>query len=479
MARKPTVNTEALAALGVDRLAALVMEGTERDAAFKKIVAAALAGAKGPEAVAALIDRRLAALEKARSFIDWNKARAFTADLASLVSAIVTELGPTAPRAAFDRLVRFIRTHPSVFGRVDDSAGRVQDVYEGAVEEAAILFDRIAPTERVELLPTVEHAMTEASHGYFKWLACLMAPRLGPDVLKAWDGRLAKMAAGLPKDEDRDGVTPGQLVEVRQSIADALGDLDGWIALEGAKPDFLRDTKQMALRLTEAGRHAEALQWVRRGRHGDLDDMTAADVADDPALTVTNWTDTGRVLLEARILDDLGRKAEAQTARWGCFETTLRADVLKVYIAGLGDFEEFDAVDKALAVALAHPNRHRALTFLVTWKRLDLAAKLVVDRASEWSGAAYDVLGPMATELAEAQPLAATILYRALLDDILDRGKSQAYGHGARYLAALDRLAPHIGDGWGEIEPHDVWREALRRRHGRKYSFWAACGDGA
>jgi len=40
-------------------------------------------------------------------------------------------------------------------------------------------------------------------------------------------------------------------------------------------------------------------------------------------------------------------------------------------------------------------------------------------------------------------PAAATILYRALLDDIPDRARSPAYGHAARYLQKLDALAEH------------------------------------
>lgn len=66
MARKPTLNIDALAALGPTKLAQLVLDETTRNAPFRKIVNAALAGAKGPDAVAKMIDRRLSALERAR-----------------------------------------------------------------------------------------------------------------------------------------------------------------------------------------------------------------------------------------------------------------------------------------------------------------------------------------------------------------------------------------------------------------------------
>jgi hypothetical protein len=472
MARKPTVNSEALIALGVERLATLVIEATERDGAFKKIVAAALAGTKGPDAVAALIDRRLSSLEKARSFVEWDKAKTFTADLASLTQSIVAELGAAAPRLAFDRLARFVATHPKVFDRIDDSWGRVQSVYDDAVDEAVKLVARIAPGERGALVAIIERAMTDATHGYVTRLACETAPLLDAETLAEWDGRLVATTKGLPTERTMEGLSTHQIAEIRQSIADARGDLDCWIALETAKTEHMRDTMRIAERLTAAGRHAEALDWVRRPQRRSLAFLDSADIADGASPRPVPWTDPNRVLLEARILDALDRREEAQAHRWASFEKTLIADVLRAWVDRLGDFEEFEALDRAFAVAFAYPAHHRALVFFSDWKRFDLAARLAVDRAGTWSGAAYDVLVPIAAELEETHPLAATILYRALLDDILDRGRSAAYGHGARHLAALDRIAGRVAD-WESVEPHTPWRDALQRRHGRKSSFWA------
>lgn len=474
MARKPTVNLEALTALGVERLAALVLDAAERDATFKKIVSAALAGAKGPDAVAALIDRRLAALEKARSMIDWDKAKIFAADLASLTASIVGELGPSAPRLAFDRLIRFIATHGKVFDRVDDSSGRIQAVYEAAVDAAATLAEALPTSERADLVPPVEHAMMNATHGYFGHLIGLMAPLLDPETLRGLDRRLASTAAALPARRSYEGLSIYEIIAVRQDLADALGDLDSWIALETEKPEHARDTQKVAERLTGAGRHSEALEWIRRPHRRAIGYVTVAAYADGGLETPVDWTDPNGVLLEARILDALDRTDEAQARRWACFEKALLASVLRAYLDRLGDFEEFAALDRAFATAAAHPGRHQALSFFSEWKRWDLAAKLVLDHEGAWSGSAYDVLVPIAKDLEEAHPLAATVLYRALLADILDRGKSQAYGHGVRYLDSLDRLANHVTDDWGTVAlPHAEWRDELRRKHGRKSSFWA------
>lgn len=46
--------------------------------------------------------------------------------------------------------------------------------------------------------------------------------------------------------------------------------------------------------------------------------------------------------------------------------------------------------------------------------------------AGIWDGRHYDILVPVARALEDSHPVAATVLYRALLNDILSRAKSVA-----------------------------------------------------
>jgi hypothetical protein len=68
--------------------------------------------------------------------------------------------------------------------------------------------------------------------------------------------------------------------------------------------------------------------------------------------------------------------------------------------------------------------------------------------------------------------VAARILYRALLDDILDRARSPAYGHAARYLEKLDALAAN-GDAASSIASYETYCAVLPKKHGRKSGFWS------
>ncbi|MFS8036659.1 DUF6880 family protein [Xanthobacter sp. AM11] len=479
MARKPALSIETLTALGAEKLARLVLDEAERSAPFRKVVSAALAGQKGPDAIARIVDRCLGALETARGFIDWDKARAFRDDLAATVTVIANELADASPAMAFDRLLRFIATHESVFERVDDSSSRIQDVYHQAIDAAGALTPKLAQADAAELPARVMAVLGNSSHGYLVDVAQVVAEHLPKEALRTWDADLAARQRG---EEAKDAKAAhrhfrsnaSRFRATRQIIADSLGDLDGLIALEAKKHPNLQDTIGMATRLLEASRAQEALDWIRRPTSRGLTYLSAEDLAD--GLSPDTDPLSQRSSLEAKILEALGRKNEAQALRWSAFEATLHAGILREYLAALPDFEDFATLDRAFAHVLASEHIYNALAFLVEWPRLDLAARLVVERRGKWDGRQYDMLPPVADALAADHPLAATILYRALLDDILARARSKAYPHAARYLGKLDELAAGTDTEAGVLKDwgaHDDYRAGLEKAHGRKSGFWS------
>lgn len=474
---RTSLNAAALTALGPEKLACMVFDEAERNAAFRKQVMAALAAVKGPDAVVKLIDRRLSALERARGFIDWDKAKAFQLDLAATVRTISDELGDVDPASAVERMLRFLATHETVFERVDDSHGRIQAVYETAIVDLGELAPRMAEDRRRLLPELVMAALGESTHGYLVDVADVIAKHVPDDALQAWDRRLAVMMTKGPQSTTRGSdraqqASIGQLRSLRQAVAEARGDLDGMIAIEAAKHPNIQDTLGIARRLLDADRPREALVWVRKEVRPAIRYTSASDLAD--GTPPRDPLSLSRAGLEAEILDAVGDKASAQALRWSAFEATLDAEMLRQHIGKLADFEEFDVIDRAFSHVLAAKQSYFALEFFLQWPHLGNASKLVIDRRTAWSGSAYYILAPAADLLDQDHPLAATILYRALLDDILGRAKSAAYGHGARHLAKLDALAPLI-----EVEvvkrglgSHASYRADLRKSHGRKVAFW-------
>ena len=464
MVRKAALSIETLAELGAQKLAEMILAEARDNAAFRKRVNAALAGVRGGDAVAALIDRRLAALEKARSTVDWRKEKDFAADLKATGDTIGGELAALDPSLALERLVRFLETHVRVFERVDDSSGRLQDVYWRAAERIPELMRRM-PAEDLARVPALLSAsLTKDTHGLIA-KAAVEAVRLLPGpVLTEWDQALSR---GKEPDD--------AVLAIRQSIAETHGDLEGYIALEERRPEWRRDPLRIAEKLLDAGRLDEALEWARREKKVASPSCRRPTWRMGASHGPTNslasrWK---RGFSKRRTIVRRRRRCAGRRSRRRCTLETLRD-----YISKLDDFQEFDELDRAFAIAASFPQPYVALAFFIEWPRLDHAAKLVLAKRTLWDGRHYGILGEAAVALEADYPLAATILYRALINDILVRAKSPAYGHGARYLAKLSALAEENSDGEG-IEDHATYLLALKKYHGRKHGFWTLVDGGA
>ena len=132
MASKKTVNLANLEALGAKRLAEILLELGMGDAGVKRRLRLELSAEAGAEAVAADIGKRLTTLRQARSFIDWEKRRAFVKDLDLQRQLIVEKVVDTRPDLALELMWRFMGLAEPVLNRVDDSRGDVGEVFRRA-----------------------------------------------------------------------------------------------------------------------------------------------------------------------------------------------------------------------------------------------------------------------------------------------------------------------------------------------------------
>ena len=117
-----------------------------------------------------------------------------------------------------------------------------------------------------------------------------------------------------------------------------------------------------------------------------------------------------------------------------------------------------------------------ALVFLVEWKAVREAARLVHERRREIDGNLYFVLDPAAKALEGKQPLAAVLLRRAMIEDTLEGAKATRYRHAARHLRECRALEAGLGDHGG-FETHDAFLARLKAQHGRKTGFWSQVAE--
>jgi hypothetical protein len=471
---KKTLNKINLEALGAERLAALLIEVSTGSAIIKRRLRLELIHSLGASELAHEVRKRLVSVRKSSSFVGWRKRKVLITDLTTQVVMITDKIAPDDPTAAFDLLWQFIEIAPSIYERVDDSKGDVGDVFRAAIGH----FEDIAPRAFLDVETLAQRVwIAVRDNGYGEWdgIIRLMAPTLtGPGLAKLKAHAEAYAAAPLEGDqEDHEAIQ--FLRQLRgensyaadrkasfvkwclQEIAAVAGDTDAYIAQYSAEDLMRLDISAEVAMLLLADDHAQ----------GALDLLLGADPDDGRAKGQEAWNAAYVASLIA-----LNREGEAQAHRWACFTATLNAQHLRDYLKQLPDFDDVEAEDRARKHVLEFSNISTALEFCLNWPDLLTAAQLIAVRTEDINGDHYALLTLAAEALRIRHPLAAVLLWRAMIDYALGQGRASRYGHAADHLMDCGLLDAEIVD-YGTNPTHESYVQILQTRHDRKSSFWA------
>ena len=471
MASKTALNAKTLEALGVQRLAELLMEVAESDAAIKRRLRLEIAA---PNALAAELRKRLAQVARATTFLERNKLRPLAADLSALRDTIARQVAEHDAGTALELMWQFMDLAGRVHDRCDDSDGVLGEIFREACADLGPIAEK-ANVDPIALADRVFAALDHNGYGQYDDLIANLTSALGARGLSHLKQRfiaLSKTPVERPPQKQRkavgwSGSGPVYQDELEQSrrtnsihfalraIADATDDADLYIAqFDGTARKAPHIAADIGLRLLAAGRAEEALQVI------DAAEVRRSDRPDP------DWEDA-----RIQVLEGLGRTDEAQAQRWSSFARTLDSRHLRAHLKRLPDFDDIEAEQRALDHVEQFDQPLRALDFLISWPALDRAARLVLRRGTAFNGDAYHVLAPAADALAGRHPLAATLLLRAMIDFTLEQSRTSRYRHAARHLLECGSLAATIKD-FDRFETHATFMTRLKAEHGRKGSFW-------
>ena len=474
MASKKTLNAKNLKALGVTRLAEIVLEISAGNANAKRRLRLELAGVQSTDDLTREIRKRLSTIARSQTFVDWSKRKALIEDLEIQLRAIVDQVAPRDPALALDLMWRFLALANSIFERCDDSSGRLIGFFHGACEIMGEIAEAASPEPAV-LANQVFLALQENNYGQYDDLITDLAPAMGNkglDHLKMQMTALSKAPTEVPEEGDREVISwsssgpiyADEIAEHSRSstvrlalkqIADVQGDADAFIAQYDDETKTVPGiATEIAQRLLAAGRVEEAWEAINAAR-----------------IERSGWSNFAWESTRIEVLEALGRIEDAQAARWSYFEQTLSEAHLQSYLKNLSDFDDVEAEQRAIEIVMTYSSVHQALAFLIGWPALEHAATFVSRRRDELDGDHYEILTPAADALSGKHPLAATLLLRAMIDFTLSRARSSRYRHAARHLADCQGLAAAITE-FGEFETHDAYVSRLRQEHRRKSGFW-------
>lgn len=400
-----------LARLGGARLAELLTEAATADPALKRRLRLELAAELGAAELSLELDKRLQALAGSKARISWRKRPELLREVRGLERLIAERLAELEPRLALDRLVAWFDLYSLLAARAKDPKGELAMVFDEATGDLARLASAVGPKAAA---PILLEALSTRSTPWASFVG-----RGAGEMSKA----LAQtLLAELPRTHP---AAKGKIALVMRKLADRAGDLDAWLASlseeERRKPGI---GAEIAGRLAGAGRAAEARAALAAARGASPDEA---------------WHEAEIAVLEAE-----GRAEEATEARWRRFERTLSAAVLREIIAGLDDFEDVVAIDRAVAFAAGYFDPMKGLAFLMEWGALREAAGLVVERREALRGNPDDV--PVwAARLAGRFNLAALLLLRARAETLYRLGGG-ASDEAAGVLLEAEALAAALDD---------------------------------
>ncbi len=441
MAGKRTLNAGNLETLGAAALAELLMELSSGNAVIQRRLRLALAAAEGASEAAQEVRKRLAAIARSTTYVDSRKRKALVAELEAQCQAITGPIAKADPPLAFDLLVRFLQLADGVMDRCSDSTGTVIGVFRQAVTDLGPIATA-AQIEPETLAEQVADLLAGDGYGQFDQLIPAMAESLGKQGLR------------LLEQDCRDrGARDGHAALLQ--IAEHSGDVEAYLAqFNASQLSWPNTAADVARHLLAAGRPEQALAVLDGAAKG-------ANTWHSP-----EWDDARIAAMEA-----LGRGAEAQQLRWHSFSKTLSIPHLREYLKRLEAFEDAEAEERAFLLVEGHALPLLALQFLVAWPALPRAARYVIEHGAEWDGEAYEICSPAAERLSADQPLAATVLLRAMVVFALSSGRTKRYRYSAEHLRTCEQLSARI-DQWQGVESHESFTGRLREAFATTWSFW-------
>ncbi|MDO6588484.1 hypothetical protein Q4543_23680 [Salipiger sp. 1_MG-2023] len=223
---------------------------------------------------------------------------------------------------------------------------------------------------------------------------------------------------------------------ILQDVADAEGDVDSW--LTQYRPEQLTYSTiapSAATLLLAAGRPEGALRLIEAALPGE---------SGDPWFDTPELDEAHFACLEALDQDDL------RAALWSRFERRHCPDALRRHLKRLPGFEDIEAEDAARRIVRACKPVEKALAYCLQAPDQPLAAELIEARSEEINGDVYEVLTPLADALVPYHPLAAVLLWRAMIDFAL--GNTVGLGKPISGPWSWTRLRSGTGRGCVETE---------------------------
>jgi hypothetical protein len=306
-AKRTRITTEWLETMGAPALASLLVDHAKVDSVLRRKLRLLLASKEGSDKLAAELEKRIRTIGRSKSHIAWERTKDIVQELDHLRETIAGQLASQDRMEAVERMWGFIGIADDVLERTGDNYGTIEEVFGQAMVDLGRLCADDPGTDPTELARRVLSIVEGDGFGSSGAMIRHLSEALGPSGRAEIRAATKKALAAVPKSEAADR---WQVDERRRHLAHRLalladieGDVDDYIAAMREGGMEAASAPDIAERLIRAGRPGEAIDWLKRSRRPFDDD------------------DTAHVNLMVEALEALGKKDDAQDARWRVVRT--------------------------------------------------------------------------------------------------------------------------------------------------------------
>ena len=394
---------------------------------------------------------RINGLKRRKRFIHRRESRQFAEELADLLDGL--ESADPEPCLGMELVAAFLETDHVIYNNCDDSSGYISDVYRyGACSLFADYASRCCNTKKT--LDLLIKTYSNDEFGTRDGLLDNAADLLGEEETKNAIHLFEVMA-----DEEKDEYRKYHYQLAIESLARQIGDAGFFekIRLQRQPDPGANTCLDIARVYLESGDPETSLKWVER-------------IPDNESFMFYD-----RIDLLTQIYGELGDTGKQAEMAWINFRTFRSLNSLDRLLEIIGEDKRDQVIEEEAGNIIDDEKTNDSdVQFLIDVKRFEEAeiCILVMAGTRTLNGDHYSSLLPMAKAMeAEGRNLAASMIYRALLESILERKYYKAYPHAARYLRKLDTLADGIKD-WQDLGNHEKYLSWVDLAHGKKSSFW-------
>lgn len=392
--------------------------------------------------------QKIAAINNNTQFIGYTQLFEFARVLEDILEDL--SVSDVDPCIALELVGEFFETDIAVFENSDDD-GIIGDVYLGPAKDLFVTYANACPdTEKVGSL--LLHLYSNDDYGARDSLMKHITDSYTKPVIAALQKQLKTLIAN-----EQDAKKKKTYISLLQSVLEQVQQADLYEdALQGKDVDLQpSEILKVVQTLLERDEVEASHAWIKK-----IPQSSSSPTSEIEKLLKEIYAKQG----DSENLIALHYKNFKRLRTLSSFQELLnvtgeekREAILAQELVLINENPDFDAYNAQ---------------FLSDVAMFDELEAYVFARVEQLDGSSYYCLPQVAEALVKRKRyLAATMIYRSLLDSMMEKAYAKSYHHGVDYLHAMDTFSPLIKD-WKGYPTHNAFKVKLLLDNKRKTSFW-------